>query len=212
MKSKDFLIEDNKIKQAIKNDDISVKDASMLSLIKRDCQPFLQAVDYKPILGHPLYRGIVVPFDADPFISKKVRLTNRKPRNTHIELHAEINDYFTEAFGAPFRDAIFCSGRWADASYYGRPYYIFPRGNFQYLWSPKVPDLYEKLEVDIRQHPGKTIEYIKKLEYQTTELQRGIDSNNEIMIRCDSYYGINERHIRNTLSGVTARKWEELLK
>lgn len=121
---------------------------SLYNRIKRDCKPYLSV---NPLNEHrPMYRGFST-------IERSVRLPtpkDRHPRNSTIELHKAYDQYFYNEFNHPYRsNAVFATGslRMANgytdnaADYvnrYSNVTIIFPAGNFDFCWSPKIEDLY----------------------------------------------------------------------
>ena len=169
-------------------------------LIRRDCQPFLSQVK------HPfsLYRGMFG--QTHKFIKKQVRLDNRSPNAMDFDMHTVLNNYFTEEFGEPFRNAIFASGDNDNAETFGYSYFIFPIGRFTFLWSPHIDDLnfsMEDLFADAVEQwklspipPTKSqkaealIKALRQVDYKMTDLQEALESSNEIMVRCKEYYAL----------------------
>lgn len=171
--------------------------------IKANCQPYLQQ-NKDAVNRFPMYRGVRKTNNAN-VIRKEVRLSDRKPKDMPYDLHQFINGYFKQNYGGAFRNGMFVSGSPGVSSEYGDTYIIFPAGEFQYLWSPHYEDLYSiTSEYGFDQTPPSSEETIgwkedakQELEdgvlnaYQTDELEKGIDSGHEIMIRCSHYYGIH---------------------
>ena len=122
--------------------------SDMFHKIYQNCQPFLQEI------GDPnkftLYRGIQdTAFTENPYQGiKDVRLDNRLPTDTSQSDHTEINQYFEEAYGHPYRNGLFVTGTALIAENYGDVYAIFPIGKFDYIWHPKIPDLYSEIIQD----------------------------------------------------------------
>jgi len=168
-------------------------------LIKRDCQPFLDAIKHKPLIKFPLYRGINKAM-GEYFIKSNVRLDNRKPMDISPEMHNKINEYFIKEYGDPFRNAIFCTGNQHNAQQYGDPYYIFPIGDFKFIWSFKIHDLYPQLKREINNQEvfsdKELINFLDFANYQPDRLTAAADSGHEIMIRCKEYYAINVNSIK----------------
>ena len=170
--------------------------------IKQNCQPFLQQSK-----GNHLFRGVKAR-TYEQFIDKDVRLTDRMPKDSSSRLHHKYNEYFTTEFGEPFRNAIFCSGKSSEASEYGRVFSIFPVGDFSFIWSKTVPDLFGRWQdyEPLRHNDMSHEEYLERREdeedrffkkeiynkYTNKNLATGIRSGNEIMVRCGNYYGINQ--------------------
>jgi hypothetical protein len=160
-----------------------------LKQIKKECQPFLKAVDYQPFNKYAILRGLKNT-NGELHVKKQVRLGDRKPKDTPHDLHEIINDYFTDKFGEPFRNAMFVVGSDRIAGEYGQQYSIFPAGNFTFLWSDQITDLYEELAIDEMSflRNGQADQVLSS--YRNTDLQRAILSKHEIMIRCESYHGL----------------------
>ena len=172
--------------------------APAVARIKQDCQPYLQAIR-GDLQGYPIFRGL--QGTNSMVMTGRVRLDDRRPAGMEQEQHDLLNMYFTERYGEPYRNALFVSGDANFAKDYGNLYLIFPREEFSFLWSPDVRDLYfidsyiqdaidddkEEGEYDHKQF----IRYMDKCNYMDSWFTRAVQSNNEIMIRCESYYGIN---------------------
>ena len=177
--------------------------------IAQRCQPYIKEVGWDYVFK--LYRGVMS--DVGEFIQKNVRLEDRKPKAMDPFLYDQINNYFTEHFGAPFRNAMLTTGDSHHTIRFGEVYVVFPRGNFKYLWGEEVDDLNfaysDFMSSDI---VDKNVEgnvwssnntdlisdlfmehYIKKVKWHTTDLKKAIEEEVEIMIRCKQYYGINVR-------------------
>ena len=61
---------------------------------------------------------------------------NREPRDTPISVHNMVNDYFKQAFGKPFRNGVFATGYYSDATIYSRDHSalaLVPIGTFWWL-------------------------------------------------------------------------------
>ena len=185
-------------KHAYKRWQESMKPA--VEKIKRDCKPFLNEIGND--LSYAIYRGI--KGSNAHAMTGRVRLQDRKPMGTGHEIHDYLNDYFTQAFGAPFRSAMFVSGSANFAKDYGNLFLVFPVGEFEYIWSPHVTDLYyleddmdEALYGDQHEPEAGTgdvanfTRLMKGMGYINTDLESAAESKNEIMVRCKFYHGIN---------------------
>lgn len=173
--------------------------AQAVESIVRDCQPYLKDIDYDPG-KYMLHRGMPI---SDPFVTKKVR-KGRKPTDMPDELHDMIDSWMDDELDAPFRSyAIFASGSEKFAKRYGTAYIIFPIGQYQFAWSQKAHDLYDKLEnAEIIDHmhtaenqhkfTQELEQFLDSLNYQTTDMQSAIKSGHEIMIHCERYYAVNK--------------------
>jgi len=182
MKSTEFITDE---------DEMAEKYAG---LILEDCQAYLRQNNPK---NAPMYRGIkatTMDRRENTFLKKRVRLDDRTPKDTSTDLHGILNDYFNERYGAPFRNAMFCTGDFNFARNYGQVFHIFPRGNFEFLWSKDVDDLYSMRD-EYFGMVGAQEEFLtalKNTQYYTTDLPNALKYNNEIMMRCNSYYALND--------------------
>ncbi len=173
--------------------DPDVKEITEILL--QDCQPFLNEIDGQ-IEKHSLYRGMQGVWNED-FGKKEVRQHDRETLNTPQHIHDTMNFYFNERFGHPFRNGVFTTGEKASAGSYGPAYAIFPIGNFEYLWNPKVDDMYNLL---ILRNFEEIPKLLKKLEpdFKQTNLKEATTKNLEIMIWCEEYYYMSDE-IRNKI-------------
>jgi len=180
-------------KHGAESDPESEMREKTIELIKKNCKPFLEAIDYD-ILKYKMFRGYTNSNAAT--ISTKIRLDNRKPADMTIELHNLSNDYFQKNLGEPFRNAMFVTGFKDHASKYGTTFLIFPVGEFTFAWSPRVKDLFEAISGNgwRFKHDLPADEFNTWMDtkiFQNTDLKAAIKSRNEIMIRGPGYYGIN---------------------
>ena len=132
-----------------------------------------------------------------PIVRRKVRLDDRTPMSTAQVTHDRFNAYFQEKFGAPFRNSLHTSGDGGHASSYGNLFEIYPIGDFEFVWSPKVNDI--AFDVIFPPVGGftnvpRSQEVINKkldtMQYTNKNLIGAIESGNEIMIRSKSYYAV----------------------
>lgn len=154
--------------------------------VGKRCGPFLQQAETR---WANMYRGVTIA--TSPLIEKKARLSNRVPLETSQTTHDEINEIFQAKFGHPFRNGVFASGNLSLVSTYGITFETFPIGQFKFLWSPDVPDLYDTMEeLNI-----KSANELDQFEYRTNDLQAAIDSKNEIMVWCSGYLGAEVQYM-----------------
>lgn len=177
------------------NDELDDPQDAIIA-ISRDCKPFLKAINYD-VAHYPLYRGLGQ--ESDSFIIKSVRLENREPSDSPQNIHDALNDYFTQTFGEPFRNAMFAAGTQIVTASFGNLYIVFPAGKFTFVWSPEVTDLVTEYiptledildQVDQQTIPLDMSSFMNTLNYTNGNLKKAIESNKEIMIRCEQYYGI----------------------
>ena len=111
------------------------KITSLVDLIKDKCKPFLK--DWNGI--NFLYRGMKQGFDYKVL---PVR-TDRKPKDMPIDLHNMFDNAFQSKFGWKARsNSVFCTGDKIATEEYGNCFVIFPIGNYQFISSPNIEDLY----------------------------------------------------------------------
>ena len=114
---------------------------SIVTPIYKDCQPFFKAMGISGTnnLGGFMYSGRRGKPD---FFTGTVR-TDRKSVDMSPELQSDLNKEFVNQFGYPARsNSVFCTGDDDVTTYYGSPFMIFPIGNFKFLWSDDIRDLY----------------------------------------------------------------------
>ena len=104
------------------------------NIIKKDCSKFLKETG-----NIPIYRGMK-GLDVGPLKIKSVK--ERKPLNTPGKIHDLLNRLFNKRFKWSVRNGVFVSGNIKDAKFYGLDYRFFPIGDYDYVWSPVVQDLF----------------------------------------------------------------------
>jgi len=169
------------------------------NLIQRDCQPYIRA---NP--AEPLFRGTK---NAPDFFLHTVR-KDRKPKDTAPHIHEEIDYWFREKFGYPYRSAgLMTTGSDGQAREYGEEYAVFPVGKFKFCWSPNIGDMTGDFEWSVatayKKKTGKhgafgkvpedfELDYVEEFMddagYKETDLNAAIKSNNEVMIACNQAY------------------------
>lgn len=113
-------------------------------ILLRDCKPFLEQINYK-VSRYTLLRGIPDEYEPLPNTIITYRtIKQRFSRDTSHDKHITFDDMFEHVFGTRFRsNAIFTTGDPEIAHSYGHVQAVFPIGQFKYLWSPRVGDLYQ---------------------------------------------------------------------
>ena len=169
---------------------------NFVKTIKSNCKKWLQATDYRP-----LYRG---NRDMIKFGVKKVR-KSRKAVDMDRANQQQLDKLFKKKFGwSPRSEGMFCVPDESIASTYGRLGLVFVPGNFKYIWSPEVQDLYGRLRTihdKLGMEKGDLIpeEESQKLVdmFQDTKLSFALSfPYSEIMVKCDKYYYINNQVIK----------------
>jgi hypothetical protein len=119
------------------------KKAKDIEKIQANCSEILKIYKKTNMF---LYRGFEKRTDIDKMIRKKPRKL-RRPKDTEPQLQKMVDKYFLEKFGwkpraqgvfttSDFDLAVGYSGTWDYA------HIIFPFDGFEYIWSPKIEDLY----------------------------------------------------------------------
>lgn len=117
-----------------------LSDDEILKILERDCRQFLKSCD-----NRFLYRGSKTESKEKTLRKIKTR-KDRTPRDIKVNTHTLIDNYFEKKFGIRYRSkSVFVSGSKGSAEYYGSVYAVFPIGEFTFIWSPKVVDLYSNL-------------------------------------------------------------------
>lgn len=164
-------------------------------VIKDHCQPFLKMTD------QPLYRGVSIPLTSS-FIRAKVETVrkDRKPRDSSPLSHQLADDWFFDKYKLrPRSQGLFCTSSSKGASNYGKLAYVFPVGNFRYMWatSPSSAPVHDSLMYmnDIKDamqlHRRDEGDYVANevLEQYTFNVDKGLedaqDVGAEIILFCD---------------------------
>ena len=174
-------------------DEYGTKIEVIAEYLRKNCQPYLREINYNPS-HYALYRGM--KHNSEDFTVKEVRLDDRRAQDMDSRSHDALNGYFTKKFGEPFRNALFVAGTPHVAESFGNLYAVFPMGNFTYIWTPEVYDLYTEygsdiyLEVVEHKDTKAFIELMDSLKYRNTDLPKAIESDHEIMIRCKKYAAV----------------------
>ena len=174
------------VQSRIKADFLTAAEKTLLEL---KCKPFLEEIGYD-VANNNLFRGsiprganTVIPgtrmFNGNGFIE------NRIPKAIPVSIHKRLNALFTEKFGIPFRNGVYATGDYDQATDYGTVHHFFPVGEFKYCWSPFQKDLFHYID----ERDGRfTDEQLQKLvnTYHTTGLKEAIHDEVEIMFYCTS--------------------------
>ena len=178
--------------------------------ISQQCQPFIRQVGWDKCFE--LYRGIPGA-GMNEFIEKRVRLDSRTPKSMDPYLFDEINKYFTEIYGQPFRNSMLTTGDKFHTRLFGETFMVFPKGDFKFLWNGDVDDfnfavsnfvsseeVKSRVEGSVWSSKNRDMinqwfldDFVKETDWHTIDIKSAIDANAEIMIRCKDYWGINAR-------------------
>jgi len=168
-------------------------EEDIITLIKRDCQPFIQA--------HPsslMYRGMKnksgAGYGEDEFFKQRVR-QDRQPMSIRDRLHPLIDNWFEQEFGFKARSqTVFVSGDFMMAQNYGKVYAVFPIGDFKFVWSRDIHDLFGNISAMTSE--SEIADKMKALNYRDTNFKAAVASDHEIMIHCKEYYAVAVRSPR----------------
>jgi hypothetical protein len=185
---------------------ISPEMQEALDAIKRDCQPFLKQIE-----NQLLFRGSIGALAKGEFFFKRDVRMDRVPKSTDQIFHDAMDKWFNKKFGFRARSAaVFTTGNYHEAFEYGGSkkdgtFAIFPIGDFRFVWSPKVTDLFFEADPDkMGEDAEKAEEHLDTLNYKDTDLPAAIRSRKEVMVSCKSYYMLrlrqnDQKHILKVL-------------
>jgi hypothetical protein len=176
----------------------------VIKVLQRDCKKFIDFIRlYKPTPF--VYRGVTRA--NDDYTTKTTR-TNRKPVDTPTDIHKVLDELFYEKFGWKARSegAFTWTG---SVKGYGKMNLFFPIGDFKFVWSPKVKDLYVKLgtlnkeRIDINRKHRMEPEKVKEAErllfkeklvdtyVQNKNYTQAFNKRREIVWKCKGYHLVN---------------------
>ena len=198
MRANEFIIEDiNKVVHSIgKHHEMDEGFVNFLVDMHQNCSEYINEVGVN-VASTALYRGLNE--HHKPFVIKQTRLTGRNPIGMAPVLKDEINEYFIEQFGEPFRDSALCTGSPMFAQAFGDVYAVFPVDGYKILWSPGIDDLNHAIRrLHFHSHKGNDPQVFpdlipNKFQYRLGNITEAIKSENEVMLRCDYYYAISQR-------------------
>ena len=173
----------------------TVSKEEIKKILNRDCAKFLKEMRGEYDL---LFRGSYKKVNR---IAKIKHNKERKPKDTPQELHDLLNKKFKKKFGWPVRNGIFTTSSYIMADGYGIPYKFFPIGDYKYVYSTKIEDLFQYFEdrditiffSDDNKYDNNYIYDVIEgaiKTYKDTGLYKQVvtPSNYEITFWCDYYY------------------------
>lgn len=112
----------------------------LFDLLERDCKPFID--NFLKKHNTILFRGSTMRVKG--FIERKRVRENRKPYDTPLELHNEVDEIFKKYYGWNVRsNSAFVSPSFHTAIAYGTGTYLFfPIGKYDFVYSKKIHDLF----------------------------------------------------------------------
>lgn len=172
-------------------DDMSFDDIKKIIFkdVKREYLELMKDVGF-------LYRGS--RRKSDKPLEKLNPRQDRTPLDSDPIYHNLFDKMFLKKFGWKARsEGVFVTSHAFTADEYGKVCIFFPIGNYKFIWSPKMSDLYigigrlkRKYNYDFRNE--KMADHLEKnfddLGYVDDDLVSAILSHSEIMFKCNSYY------------------------
>lgn len=194
MKYENYLIEDEK------------GLAHFIPKIQAECKPFLK--DIRGAAG-TLFRNDTK--NRNKPIWKKVTRMDRQPLDTPVELHNVLDDWFLKKFGWRARSqALFCWPLKFISSNVQGNWLVFPAGNYKFIWSDKIDDLW----ADINNVYNTDVEiFIKDFEsvygdsYHNDKIKQSMRWGGEIMINCKYSY-LTRAELMEPLNEALGLNWQ----
>lgn len=121
-------------------------------MLKRDCTKYLELLKSCTIVDTELHKEVPMLYRGvrartEDIMSMKVR-ENRRSKDTDQAISDEIDDKFEQELGIrPRSTGVFTIGNSDIASHYGNSYLFFPIGDFKYIWSDRIADLFDELRM-----------------------------------------------------------------
>jgi hypothetical protein len=152
--------------------------------LSKDCKPFLKEMNKSIPSGDKnalFYRGYDSFRSGAIGLQKKKPRTNRQPKDTPRIVHKILDDAFYRVFKWSVRsEGLFTTSQTSYADNYGTLTIFFPIGNYKYVWSSKIKDLYyyigegniDYIEDALRDEPG--WDYKNEYENEYGEGEKGI--------------------------------------
>ena len=166
----------------------------IIKVINTKCKPFVS--QYKGHIMGLFYRA--VKKKALRYMIKTARLEDRKPLHSTVGFHFRFNELLIEKFGWPVRNGVFATSDWSDTRLYGNPHIFFPIGKFDFVWSPKIADLFQEVE----NTPDEEEEIKNALDsyIENKDLDKAWFSGHELSFKCDEYLLIDDLYQQQILN------------
>lgn len=122
-----------------------INESSNIDTLLKDTEIWWKYCYQKKVKNKFLWRGTRHRIND---FKKMITRTDREPTDTCREMHDLLDDIFYEKFDVHARSAtVFCFSSIEGAKHYGDyRNIIIPVGDFNYIWSPKIRDLYSHIE------------------------------------------------------------------
>lgn len=168
----------------------------VIEILARKCKPYID------VLKTCERENILIRGSNDEIrIIKKFKhnLENRYPRNMPINIHNCLNTKYENVFNWKIRNGVFCYGcnLAKNVKYnlgYGPNYIMFPIGEFEFVYSPNIFDLFEYFSESDKIIKDKLNDLCFSAEDLNEALKSGEDGNdfsNEISLKTSEYFLVN---------------------
>ena len=158
---------------------------------------------------------------VETYTLKKTR-KNRRPLDSPLFLHNLVDDWMKKNFGWRGRsEGLFVWGEWSE--WISHSDLVFPIGDFDFLWNPKVEDLYDtftKIDNDLADIQDPTPEDLKPIFYElkkeilpfytNKDIKKFWYTGCEMMIKCDKYYLVNKSWFENYIE--PSEEWKNMIR
>ena len=175
------------------NEEYNLDDIDeIITILKKDCKLYINDVQ-RYYHNNFLFSGR----KSNAFFAKKKVRKNRKPKDTPIEIHDLMDDWFYKKFGIRFRsNSFFGSFEESTVTLYGKPFIIFPIGKYSAISSPVVNDVYSEIEEETYDTLGKYIDLESEWKgLSDTDKEKILITVEEILNKAD-YKDIRKRYVR----------------
>lgn len=197
MKLQEYLIEENKGLEYY------------IPKIQNECKPFLK--DIKGAAG-TLFR-INKGLSMSAPIIKKVTRKDREPLDTSPALHLRLDEWFNRKFGWKARsNVLFCWPLPFTSSIIIGKWMVFPAGNYKYIWSTSVSDLWGELgDFNYYEVDNMYAYFINQLSktYTDKKIKMSIKFQNEIMVNCEYSYLIKPE-LMEKVNDMLGLNWQNV--
>lgn len=160
--------------------------------IVSDCAPWFKA-------NAPSH--YIIWHGTSSFKKESMLIRNRprsNPSNSSIQIHNTVNRILQIKFGwLPRTEGLFVSGDRNVSSVYGKAYACYPVGDFKFVWSPDIADLFMYWKSYVAKHKHLHISEITRkfaydlensIEWKNTDIRQAITSGHEIIINASAFY------------------------
>lgn len=191
----------------------TIELGDVFSRIEKECAPFLK--EWRSSYNSALPIRYSESLTGKPFGKARVR-KRREPSDTPKNVHRMLDDLFLKYHGWKARsEGLFCLGRWLNSQEKSSSdhFYIFPIGDYKYLCSTDIKDLYvvlgniaydnfhrsniRELSTNINKDPElyknfyDILEGMVRYSYKDDDLAGALKSKAEVMFKCDNYWYIS---------------------